>query len=247
MSEEGEVLFEKPLVVDDSGTIVDRYKRWMLAKKQQRSHLLCLEYSSNSVEDTFRLLVERQLRKPQALSPYMRILLALELKPALRKQAKERQQIGGRKKGSSNLAKANPVDVRSEIARMAGVSSGNVTKVKQILKRACPEVLEGLRRGEISIHRAHSWGSQPNGRQRELLDEWRDQKGILSTIDQLLSRHSRKPSEPPLELPHLAKILSANPATLDGVKVYIIKGNGRKLYLTRGLVKYLRALKPGPA
>ena len=56
MSEKGEVLFEEPLVVDNSGTIVDGYKRWMLAKKQQRSHLLCLEYSSNSDEDTFRLL-----------------------------------------------------------------------------------------------------------------------------------------------------------------------------------------------
>ena len=69
MSEKGEVLFEEPLVVDDSGTIVNGYKRWMLAKKQQRSHLLCLEYSSDSDEDTFRLLLERQLRKPQALGP----------------------------------------------------------------------------------------------------------------------------------------------------------------------------------
>ena len=192
MSEKGEFLFEEPLVVDGSGTIVDGYKRWMLAKKQQRSHLLCLEYSSDSDEDTLRLLVERQLREPQELSPYMRILLASELEPALRKQAKERQQIGGREKGSSNLAKANPVDVRSEIARMAGVSSGNVTKVKQILERACPELLEELRRGEISIHLAHSWSNQPKGRQRALLDEWRDQKGILSTIDKLLSRHSQK-------------------------------------------------------
>ena len=50
-----------------------------------------------------------------------------------------------------------------------------------------------------------------------------------------------------MEVSHLAQILTANPATLDGVKVHIIKGNGRKLYMTRGLVKYLRALKTGPA
>ena len=61
------------------------------------------------------------------------------------------------------MAIANPIDVRSEIARMAGVSSGNVTKVKQILARACQELQEELRRGEVSIHRAHSWSSQPKG------------------------------------------------------------------------------------
>ena len=177
----------------------------------------------------------------------MRTLLALELEAVLRKQAKERQQIGGREKGSSNLAKANPVYVRSEIVRMAGVSSGNVTKVKQILERAYPELLEELRRDEISIHRAYIWSSRPKGRQRDLLDEWPDQKGILSTIDKLLSRHSKKLSEPPLELSHLAQILAANSAALDGVKVHIIKGNGRMLYLSRGLVKYLRALETGLA
>ena len=127
------------------------------------------------------------------------------------------------------------------------MSSGNVTKVKQILKRPCAELLEELRGDKISIHQAHIWSSQPTGRQRELLDEWRDQGGILSTLDKLLSRHSKKPSEPPLELSHLARMLTAHPAPVDSVQVLIIKGNGRKLYLTRGLVNFLRALQTGPA
>ena len=42
--------------------------------------------------------------------------------------------------------------MRKDIARIAGVSTGNVAKVKKILNSVIPEVRERLLRGEVSIH-----------------------------------------------------------------------------------------------
>ena len=54
---------------------------------------------------------------------------------------------------SSNLTNDPRRDVRKDIARIAGVSTGNVTKTKQLLDSVIPEVREWLLRGEVSIHR----------------------------------------------------------------------------------------------
>ena len=62
---------------------------------------------------------------------------------------------------SSNLTNDTHKDVRKDIARLAGVSTGNVTKVKQILDSVTPEVQERLLRSEVSIHRAWQWRTRP--------------------------------------------------------------------------------------
>jgi len=136
MAKQGEILFEEPLIITNTGIILDGYKRWTLAHKQRRTRLPCLEYSFASDGEVLRFLVERQLEKHQTRNPFFRVLLALELEPFLRQQAKERQQLGGREKGWSNLTKDGAVNVRWEIARIAKVSSGNVSKVKHLLQTA---------------------------------------------------------------------------------------------------------------
>ena len=62
-------------------------------------------------------------------------------------------------KGSSNLTEDAAVDVRKETAAAAGVSVGNVTKVKQLVGVGHPELLEALRGSEVSIHRAWKWST----------------------------------------------------------------------------------------
>ena len=42
--------------------------------------------------------------------------------------------------------------VRSKIAKAAAVSTGNVTKVKQLLEGIVPEIREALYGREVSIH-----------------------------------------------------------------------------------------------
>ena len=75
----------------------------------------------------------------------------------LKAKGRAKQQAGGQNKGSSILTEAARLDVRKEIARIAGVSVGNVTKVKQLTTTAHSDIIKALREKELSIHRAWLW------------------------------------------------------------------------------------------
>ena len=129
-------------------------------------------------------------RRSNGLNDFNRILLALELEPWLKQQARFNQQFGGQRKGSSNLTEADRLDVRSEIAAVAGVSTGNVSKVRQLASTAHPDLLEALRAGEISIHRASILLRKPE-QQLEQLMLYRNLRGITRTVNTLLQAHCR--------------------------------------------------------
>jgi hypothetical protein len=86
--------------------------------------------------------------------PYCRICLALTREEALRELARENQRAGGRKKDPSTLTTAQHIEVRREIARMAGAGTENVRKVKSILDKGCPLLKQEAQRGAISIDAA---------------------------------------------------------------------------------------------
>ena len=52
------------------------------------------------------------------------------------------------------------MDGRSEIAAVADVSTGNVTKVRQLRRKAHATIEQALRAGEISIHKAWQWSDE---------------------------------------------------------------------------------------
>jgi hypothetical protein len=64
------------------------------------------------------------------------------------------QQRGAHLKASSHLTEAERVNVRVKIAEAAGVSLGNVTKVKKSRHDAHPALLEELRSGGIGYRTA---------------------------------------------------------------------------------------------
>ena len=235
MAKLGDCLFKEPFVVTSSGIILDGYKRWMLACKQKRTHALCIQHPLDSDADELSLLVDLQLQKPKIQNDFQRIVLALELEPLLRAIAKERQQIGGRDKGSSALTTDARIDVRSEIAHKAKVSAGNVTKVKQILARGCPDLVAALRSGEISIHRAHHWSKSPQAQQRRSLVDWRAAKDIKCHIGRLLKKHSRGESFRPLVLSQLAQILMSDSCLSREVQVEVIRCRGKHIFISEEL------------
>ena len=234
MAKRGEKLFMQPLIVTDRGIILDGYKRWVLAQQQNRDDLTCLEYHLDNPGDILEFLVHVQLNKPALHSPFFRIRLAMHLEPMLHEQARQNQQIGGQGKGSSNLT--NPLDVRSEIAKLAKVATGNVTKAKQVLRRGCCELVDSLGKQEISIHRAYGWSKEPHAKQMELLRKFRILKDINSHINQLLSEHSKNRASAPASASEFARLLLNNAAISDEVTVEVIKAQGKRLFITNGLM-----------
>jgi hypothetical protein len=136
LAQRGDFAFQEPLVIARDRTIVDGYARWELARLQGRATLPCIEYELTEAE-ALHWLLQMHLR-PDGLSAFSRILLALalELEPWFKEKARSNQRAGGQNKGSSKLTGADRLDCRSAIAAAAGVSVGNVSKVKQLTMRA---------------------------------------------------------------------------------------------------------------
>ena len=89
-----------------------------------------------------------------------------------------------------NLTDDERRDVRKDIAGVAGVSTGNVSKVKQTLDTAIPEIRERLLRGEISIHRAWRWRTLSAKKQRDALWEHLHHGAIKKTVGRLVKAHA---------------------------------------------------------
>ena len=193
LSDRGESAYLDPLTITQDGYVIDGYAVWQLAKIQQRATVACI-IREMSEEEALLHLIEKN-RGSKGINDFVRILLALELEPWFRTRAKSNQRRGGREKGSSQLTEADRLDVRPEISRAAGVSVGNVSKVKRILVDAVPELQDALRLGEIRISRAEAWSrSFPTGQRRRLADH-RHRRGIHRTINTLLKKHeARQPS-----------------------------------------------------
>jgi hypothetical protein len=235
--ERGDTAFQEPLLIARGRTIIDGYDRWELAKRQGRPTLPCIEYDLSEQEALVWLL--QKLRPSRGVNNFCRILLALELEPGLKQHAHANQRHGGLHKGSSNLTEAERLDVRSEIASIAGVFTGNVNKVKQILTDARPELMLALRTGEVSIHRAWGWLKEP-GHQLEHLDLHRDRCGITKTVNALLRVHRNREQQGPFDPGRLANALARlDSKRREGLLIAEIKVPGEVLLLSPKLCQTL--------
>jgi hypothetical protein len=131
----------------------------------------------------------------------------------------------------------------SSPAAAAGVSVGNVSKVKNLVSAAIPDVLEALRDGEVSIHRAASWMRSPE-RQFDELRLYRDRNGIRRVINSLQAKHHLPQSErgKGLDLARIARALIAmDPKGGCSVIVAEVRHPGQALLLSSGLLKALES------
>jgi len=128
LTERGNLALLDPLVITRDRTILDGYALRELARQQGSPTLPCIELNLNEAEGLQWLLWKS--RRSNGLNAFSRILLALDLEPGLKEKARSNQRAGGQNKGSSKLTEDKRLDVRSEVARAAGVSVGNVTKVR---------------------------------------------------------------------------------------------------------------------
>lgn len=238
LAEQGELAFREPLAITRERIVIDGYARWELARLKKLLVLPCVEYDLTE-EEALRWLLQKH-RRSNGMNDFCRILLARELEPCLKAKALSNQRFGGRMKGSSNLTEAATVDVRKEIAAAAGVSVGNVTKVKQLAGIGHPELLEALRGSEVSIHRAWKWSREAPDQQIEALRAYWAQRGVNKSIRDLIARHKQKQTPTAPELGSLARQLSKlEPYESNSVRVSVIRAPGKMIFLTEELIQSL--------
>lgn len=150
-----------------------------------------------TMEDALLWVVRNQLGR-RNLTPYMRAELALMGKEALMKAAFENQSAWWAKDGKipgvpvlPNLAEPEPLNTREEVAKLAGVSHGTISKVEHIQKNAAPAVVEAVRKGEVSIDAAAQVATLPVEEQEALAAE--GPQAIKRTAAE--QRAKRKPAQ----------------------------------------------------
>lgn len=238
LAERGNLVFQEPLVITRERTILDGYARLELARLQGRVTLPCIEYELTE-SDALRWLLHRH-RSSKGLNDFIRALLALELEPCLKEKALSNQRLGGRMKGSSNLTEDATVDVRKEIAAAAGVSVGNVTKVKQLVGTGHSELLEALRGGEVSIHRAWKWSMESQDQQIEALRTFRNKQGVNRAIRDLISRHEPRSLPTAPDLASMVRRLSElSSGESSSVNVSVIPVQGKMVFVSEELMQSL--------
>ena len=238
LAEQGDLALREPLVITRERIVIDGYARWELARLTGCLALPCIEYELTQ-EEALRWLLVRHCRS-HGLNHFCRICLALELEPSFKEKTLSNQRLGGQNNGSSKLTEAERVDVRKQIADAAAVSVGNVTKVKQLLRTARPELLEALRGGEISIHRAWKWSTGSASRQAEALRAYRAEKGVSKAIRDLISRHQPTSLTTAPDLESLVLRLSElKPYECNSVNVSVLRVPGKSIFVTEELIQSL--------
>ncbi len=206
LANRGDLAFQDPLTVTAEGVILDGFARWTLARHKGRTTLPCIIRHLDEAEALVYILQKQ--RQSAGLNDFTRVSLALELESTFRAQARERQRLGGEKKGSSNLTGAQRIDVRALIAQAAGVCVANVTKSKRLIDAADVKVLTALRGGEIRIHRAWTWLESSRDGGLQDYKNFRNETGIRRTIKTLIARQVGRRPPAPDDLNELRKALS---------------------------------------
>jgi hypothetical protein len=149
------------------GTILAGFGRWRLAVFEHISEIYCIEYSLSPDDSLAFILGHHQTQR--GWNDFIRIRLALTLKPSFQLAALHNMRAGGKYKGLANLPEAHRVDVRQRIANMAGVCPRNVGNVETLLELAHPALIEALGNGILKISRAMQFCKLPHAEQ---LDEF---------------------------------------------------------------------------
>jgi hypothetical protein len=155
----------EPVLITTSGIILCGFGVWRLAVFESREQIRCMEYEV-SEEESLQFILSRH-RSRRGWNNFVRIRLALRLEPVLHQKALENMSAGGKHKGSATLPDVQRIDVRQQIAAIAGVGARNVGNVKTILQVAHPRITEALMDGTLTINKGVQFCKLSHGQQLE--------------------------------------------------------------------------------
>ena len=177
-----------PILITTRGIILTGIGCWRSALLNGRQEINCIEYSF-SEEEALQLIISHHLPQ-RGWNAFIRICLALTREPDLQQKALENMRAGGRYKGLANLPEAQHIDVRQDIARIAGpgACARNVSNVKMILQFAHPRLIDALKDGRLRIGRAASLCKLPKAEQLEQFTRYSEERAITKVIRQSVAR-----------------------------------------------------------
>ena len=175
----------EPILITSSGLVISGVREWHAAVSEGRPVLSCNEYQLSDDEALQLILTFQQSRG--VWNSFTRIQIALQQEPYLQGKARANQVAGGANKGSANLPEAKQIDVREEIAYLAGACPRNVSKVKNIISKGHPRLVEACQSGLVTIHRALQLCRVPENQQVEGLSCYLNERSSGKTTRQAIA------------------------------------------------------------
>lgn len=135
--------------------LVDGHNRYEICRKHGISFRTArMEFADRDEAMMWMIDLQRGRRN---LSKVDSILLSQKKTAILAKKAKEKQ-IGTLKQNADRFVKTDKtepaIDTRKETAKLAGVSTGTLAQFEQV-QRKKPELIDDIRRGDMSINQAY--------------------------------------------------------------------------------------------
>ena len=174
----------------DSLILLDGHNRWNISSEHAGIPFNIKRMYFESREQAKAWIINNQLGR-RNLNSYQRSVLALQLKPLIAEQAKERQ-IRKPQNSVPQISAEQKSETRPVLADIAGVSHDTIRKVEKLEATAPQELKEQLRNGDISINQAFKEvsGTGKSKAQRE--------KEQLETIKERVKETEQKIAESPI-------------------------------------------------
>ncbi len=183
----------EPVLITTNGVVMTGFRQLLGALVGKPADVDCFEQSIS--DDEALQFILRHHCTQSNWNAFNRIRIALKLEPALKLKAIANFRARGNDNGLANLPKAEYLDVRREIGRAAGVGGRNVSKVKEILNRAHPRLIDALRDGRLSIHRAAQLCVLPRAEQLNRFTDQASEQAISKLIRQSIVHIEGTPKE----------------------------------------------------
>jgi hypothetical protein len=204
----------EPILITTNGTILAGFGSWRLALLEGRQEINCIEYPFGEDDQALQFILSHHQTR-RGWNDFVRICLALKLELSSRQRACDNMRDGGKYKGSTNLSEADHIDVRQRVAKRAGTGTGNVSKVKAILRSAHPNIIAALQNGLLSIHRAWLWSKLPKLQQRVEFARCEEERTQRKILREFLPQPASASLDPAQVIDALQRLEARQPGSID--------------------------------
>jgi hypothetical protein len=180
-----------PILISSVGTVLSGFGQWRSALLHGEQEIQCIEYVLGQEESLQFILA--YYRPRHAWNAFVRTRLALTLEPHFQRRALDNMRNGGKHKGSAKLPNPQHIDVRRQIAGIAGVGARNVSNVKIILAAAHRRLLTALANGTLTINKALRLCKLSRADQSEAFTQLIEEGAIDKAIRRSLTRGHQEP------------------------------------------------------
>ena len=147
----------EPIVVwniNNELVIVDGHNRHSIATKHNLP-IPIKEMTFDSRDDVRLWIVKNQLGRRNLDSDYQRGIIALKLKPIIAARAKQNMLATQNNNLAASSILTEQIDTREEIAKIAGLSTGSISKIEKISNEATDEIKQKVYDGTLSINKGY--------------------------------------------------------------------------------------------